>query len=48
MDTAASSGGAVQAYAIPISTAEGIATRIEKHMTSTTIHERLPAFLGSR
>jgi S1-C subfamily serine protease len=46
MDTAASNGGAVQAYAIPISTAEGIATRIEKQMTSTTIHEGLPAFLG--
>ena len=46
MDTAASSGGAVQAYAIPISTALGIATQIEQGVTSTTIQQGYPAFLG--
>jgi S1-C subfamily serine protease len=46
MDTAASSGGAVQAYAIPISTAEGIAAQIEQGATSATIHQGDPAFLG--
>jgi S1-C subfamily serine protease len=46
MDTAASSGGAVQAYAIPISTAERIATEIEQGVTSATIHQGYPAFLG--
>jgi S1-C subfamily serine protease len=46
MDTAASSGGEVQAYAIPISTAERIAAQIEQGDASTTIHEGLPAFLG--
>jgi S1-C subfamily serine protease len=46
MDTAASSGGAAQAYAIPISTAEGIATQIEHGTTSATIQHGYPAFLG--
>jgi S1-C subfamily serine protease len=46
MDTAASSGGVVQAYAIPISTAEGIATQIENGITSATIQQGYPAFLG--
>jgi S1-C subfamily serine protease len=46
MDTAASSGGAVQAYAIPISAAEGIATQIEQGVSSATIHQGYPAFLG--
>jgi S1-C subfamily serine protease len=46
MDTAASSGGAVQAYAVPISTAEGIATQIQQGVTSATIHQGYPAFLG--
>jgi S1-C subfamily serine protease len=46
MDTAASSGGAVQAYAIPMSTAEGIATRIEQGVTTATIQQGYPAFLG--
>jgi S1-C subfamily serine protease len=46
MDTAASSGGAVQAYAIPISTAAGLATQIEQGVTSPTIHQGYPAFLG--
>ncbi|MCW2530785.1 MAG: Peptidase [Blastococcus sp.] len=46
MDTAASSGGAAQAYAIPISTAEGIATQIEHGVTSATVHQGYPAFLG--
>jgi S1-C subfamily serine protease len=46
MDTAASSGGPVQAYAIPISTSEGIATQIEQGATSATIHQGYPAFLG--
>jgi S1-C subfamily serine protease len=40
MDTAASSGGPVQAYAIPISTAEGITTRIEQGATSATMQRR--------
>jgi S1-C subfamily serine protease len=46
MDTAASSGGAAQAYAIPISAAERIATQIEQGVTSATIHQGYPAFLG--
>ena len=46
MDTAASSGGAVQAYAIPISTAEGIATQIAHGTTSATIQQGYPAFIG--
>jgi S1-C subfamily serine protease len=45
MDTAASRGGAVQAYAIPISAAEGIATQIEQGVTSTTIQQGYPPFL---
>jgi S1-C subfamily serine protease len=46
MDTAASSGGAVQAYAIPISTAEQVAAQIKHGATSATIHQGYPAFLG--
>jgi S1-C subfamily serine protease len=46
MDTAASSSGPAQAYAIPISTAEGIATQIEQGATSVTIQQGYPAFLG--
>jgi S1-C subfamily serine protease len=46
MDTAAASGGAAQAYAIPISTAEGVATQIEQGATTATIHQGYPAFLG--
>jgi S1-C subfamily serine protease len=46
MDTAAASGGPVQAYAIPISKAEGIATQIEQGVTSTSVHQGYPAFLG--
>jgi S1-C subfamily serine protease len=46
MDTAASSGGAVQAYAVPITTAEQIASRIEQGVTSSTIQHGYPAFLG--
>jgi S1-C subfamily serine protease len=46
IDTAASSVGAAQAYAIPISTAEGIATQIEQGVTSATIEQGYPAFLG--
>jgi S1-C subfamily serine protease len=46
MDTAASSGGPVQAYAIPISTAERAATQIEQGVTSATIQQGYPAFLG--
>src|SRR3954454_24548053 len=46
MDTAASSGGPAQAYAIPISTAEAIAGQIERGVTSATIHQGYPAFLG--
>jgi S1-C subfamily serine protease len=46
MDTAASSSGPAQAYAIPISTAERIATQIENGVSSATIHQGYPAFLG--
>src|SRR3954465_1372710 len=46
MATAASSGGPAQAYAIPISTAEAIAGQIERGVTSATIHQGYPAFLG--
>jgi S1-C subfamily serine protease len=46
MDTAASSGGAVQGYAIPIATAEAIATQIEAGVDNATIHQGYPAFLG--
>jgi S1-C subfamily serine protease len=46
MDTAASSGGAAQSYAIPISAALGIATQIEQGESSATITQGYPAFLG--
>jgi S1-C subfamily serine protease len=46
MDTAASSSGAAQAYAIPIGTAEGIAAQIVAGVDNATIHHGLPAFLG--
>jgi S1-C subfamily serine protease len=46
MDTAASSGGQVQGYAIPIATAVSIAERIESGTDSSTIHQGYPAFLG--
>jgi S1-C subfamily serine protease len=46
MDTAASSGGAVQGYAIPISTARSIAAQIVAGVDNATIHQGLPAFLG--
>jgi S1-C subfamily serine protease len=46
MDTAASSGGAVQSYAIPISTALGVVAQIEDGVDSATVHQGLPAFLG--
>jgi S1-C subfamily serine protease len=46
MDTAASTGGATQAYAIPIAAARQIATQIEDGVSSATIHQGLSAFLG--
>jgi S1-C subfamily serine protease len=46
MDTAASSGGVVQGYAIPIATAEAIAAQIESGVDDATIHHGYPAFLG--
>jgi S1-C subfamily serine protease len=46
MDTAASSGGQVQGYAIPIASAVSIAQRIESGVDDATIHQGLPAFLG--
>lgn len=46
MDTAASSGGAVQGYAIPTATAEAIAAQIESGVDDATIHQGYPAFLG--
>ena len=46
MDTAASSGGAPDAYAIPIATAESIANQIENGVDNATIHHGYPAFLG--
>lgn len=46
MDTAASSGGAAQGYAIPIATAEAIARQIESGVDDATIHQGLPGFLG--
>jgi S1-C subfamily serine protease len=46
MDTAASSGGAAQGYAIPIATAEAIARQIESGVDNSTIHQGYPAFLG--
>jgi S1-C subfamily serine protease len=46
VDTAAASGGPVRSFAIPIATAEQIATRIGHSLTSTTVHQDSPAFLG--
>ena len=46
MDTAASSGGAVQSYAIPISTALGIVEQMRDGVDDATIHQGYPAFLG--
>jgi S1-C subfamily serine protease len=46
MDTAASSGGQVQGYAIPIATAVSIARQIESGVDDATIHQGYPAFLG--
>jgi S1-C subfamily serine protease len=46
MDTAASSGGATQGYAIPIAAARQIATQIEQGVSSATIHQGYPGFLG--
>jgi S1-C subfamily serine protease len=46
MDTAASSGGAVQSYAIPIATALGVVGQIEDGVDDATVHQGLPAFLG--
>jgi S1-C subfamily serine protease len=46
MDTAASSGGAAQGYAIPITTAVSIAKQIESGVDDSAIHQGYPAFLG--
>jgi S1-C subfamily serine protease len=46
MDTAASSGGDVVGYAIPISSALSIAGQIDHGVDSATIHQGYPAFLG--
>jgi S1-C subfamily serine protease len=46
MDTAISSGGQVQAYAIPISRALAIAKQIEAGQASATINIGVPGFLG--
>ena len=46
MDTAASSGGAVQSYAIPIATAMDLVEQIEDGVDDATVHQGLPAFLG--
>jgi len=46
MDTAASTGGAAQGYAIPIATAEAIAAQIESGVDNPTIHQGYPGFLG--
>jgi S1-C subfamily serine protease len=46
MDTAASSGGQVQGYGIPIATAVSIAAKIESGVDDATIHQGYPAFLG--
>ena len=46
MDTAASSGGPADAYAIPIATAKAIAGQIESGVDNATIHQGNPAFLG--
>ncbi len=46
MDTAASTGGAVQSYAIPIGTALDLAGQITAGVDDATVHQGLPAFLG--
>jgi S1-C subfamily serine protease len=46
MDTAASTGGNVTGYAIPISSALSIADQITGGVDSATIHQGYPAFLG--
>ncbi|MCZ2828615.1 trypsin-like peptidase domain-containing protein [Modestobacter sp. VKM Ac-2986] len=46
MDTAASSGGAVRSYAIPIDTAMDLVGQIEDGVDDATVHQGLPAFLG--
>jgi S1-C subfamily serine protease len=46
MDTAASTGGQVDGYAIPIASALSIAEQITSGVDSATIHQGLPAFLG--
>jgi S1-C subfamily serine protease len=46
MDTAASSGGPADGYAIPIATARAIADQIESGVDNATIHQGNPAFLG--
>ena len=46
MDTAASSGGSVQGYAIPIATAQALAAQIESGVDDATIHQGYPALLG--
>jgi S1-C subfamily serine protease len=46
MDTAASSGGPADAYAIPIATSKAIAAQIESGVDDATIHQGYPAFLG--
>jgi S1-C subfamily serine protease len=46
MDTAASTGGQIDGYAIPIASALSIAEQITSGVDSGTIHQGLPAFLG--
>jgi S1-C subfamily serine protease len=46
MDTAASSGGAVQSYAIPIATALGVVEQMRDGVDDSTVHQGYPAFLG--
>src|SRR3954469_3250033 len=46
MDTAASSGGDVVGYAIPISTALSLAEQIVDGVDNATVHQGYPAFLG--
>jgi S1-C subfamily serine protease len=46
MDTAASSNGPADGYAIPIAAAEAVAAQIESGVDNATIHQGYPAFLG--
>lgn len=46
MDTAASSGGVVQSYAIPIGTAMDLVEQIRDGVDDATVHQGLPALLG--